>query len=339
MMQKKPNEIKILLTRDIPAIGIELLQNEGFDVSVWPHDRPMNPEELLEGAMKVNALLTLSTDNHMDAKFLNQCKHLDIISQFAAGYDNIDIPEASRLGIPIGNTPGAMSDSTADIAFGLMIAVSRKMFYLHKSIAKGEWKAFQPKANLGIELKNKTLGVFGLGRIGMQMAIRCKGAYNMKIIYCKRKPNIEAEKLLEASFVSFDELLQQSDVLSVHSGLNDETRGIFNKDAFSKMRPNSIFINTARGGMHNEPDLLEALQAGTIWGAGLDVTNPEPIDANSPLLFMPNVAILPHVGSGTVESRNEMSRVAAMNIIEFYKNNNVPYIVNPGVMEGRQSIS
>ena len=331
-MKKKPQEVKVFITRDIPATGIELLKKEGFDLTVWPHDRPMKPDELIEEGRKVNAFITLSTDP-VDTNFLNECRHLDIISQFAAGFDNINIAEATRLGIPIGNAPGAMSDATADVAFGLMIAVSRKFFYMHKTIANGEWTFFRPKANLGIELKNKTLGIFGLGRIGMEMAIRCKGAYNMKIIYCNRRPNADAEKLLDASLVSFDELVQQSDVLSVHCGLNEETLGLFSKDVFGKMKSSSIFINTARGGIHNEQDLLEALNTGTIWGAGLDVTNPEPMNADNPLLSMANVAILPHIGSATVEARNEMSRLAAVNIIEFYKNNTIPNIVNPETMK------
>jgi len=331
-MQKKPHEVKVFITREIPATGIELLKKEGFDLTVWPHDRPMKPDELIEEGRKVNAFITLSTDL-VDTNFLNECRHLDIISQFAAGFDNINIAEATRLGIPIGNAPGAMSDATADVAFGLMIAVSRKFFYMHKTIANGEWIFFRPKANLGIELKNKTLGIFGLGRIGMEMGIRCNGAYNMKIIYCNRRPNADAEKLLDATLVSFDELLQQSDVLSVHCGLNEETRGLFSKDVFRKMKISSIFINTARGGIHSEQDLLEALNTGTIWGAGLDVTNPEPMNADNPLLSMANVAILPHIGSATVEARNEMSRLAAVNIIEFYKNNIIPNIVNPETMK------
>jgi glyoxylate reductase len=330
-MVKNLHEIKVFITRDIPAIGIELLKKEGFNITVWPHDWPMKPGELIEEGKKANAFLTLLTDT-IDKYFLNECRYLDIISQFAAGYDNIDIAEASRLGIPVGYAPGAMSDATADVAFGLMIAASRKMFYMHKTITKGEWSYFKPKANLGIELKNKTLGIFGLGRIGIQMAMRSKGAYNMKIIYCNRKPNAEAEKLLEATLVSFEELLEESDVLSVHSVLNNETRNIFNKNAFAKMKPGSIFINTARGGIHNENDLLEALDKGIIWGAGLDVTNPEPMNSTNPLLSMPNVAVLPHIGSATVEARNEMSRLAAVNIIEFYKHNKVPNIVNPETM-------
>lgn len=330
-MAKNLHEIKVFITREIPAIGVELLKKEGFRISVWPHDWPMKPGELIVEGKKANAFLTLLTDT-IDKHFLNECRYLDIISQFAAGYDNIDIAEATRLGIPVGYAPGAMSDATADVAFGLMIATSRKMFYMHKTIAKGEWTYFRPKANLGIELKNKTIGIFGLGRIGFQMAARCKGAYNMKIIYCNRKPNAEAEKLLEATRVNFEELLQESDVLSVHSVLNDETRNIFNKNAFTKMKPGSIFINTARGGIHNEDDLLEALHTGTIWGAGLDVTSPEPMNSTNPLLAMPNVAVLPHIGSATVEARNEMSRLAAVNIIEFYKHNHVPNIVNPESM-------
>ena len=333
-MHKDHQQIKIFVTREIPGIGIELLRNDKFNVSVWPHERPMTPDELIEEGKKVNAMLTLLTDS-IDKNFLTECRQLDIISQYAAGYDNIDIAEATRLGIPIGYAPGAMSDATADVAFGLMIAVSRKMFYMHKSIGKGEWSYFKPKANLGFELKNKTLGIFGLGRIGMQMAIRCRGAYNMEVIYHNRKQNAEAEKLLNARFVSFDELLRESDVLSVHSSLNADNKGIFNKNAFLRMKPTSVFINTARGSIHNEEDLLDALMKEIIWGAGLDVTNPEPMSTNNPLLSMPNVAVLPHIGSATMEARNEMSRLAAINIIEFYKNNQVPNVINPQTLAAK----
>ncbi len=331
-MQTPQQQIKILVTRQIPDKGIEMLKNEGFTVNVWPHDRPMNNDELRTEALQNDAMLSLS-ENKINATFLNECKHLDIISQFAAGYDNIDIDEATRLDIPIGNAPGAMSDATADVAFGLMINVSRKMFHRHKSIAKGEWGFFRPKAHLGFELKNKTLGIFGLGSIGLEMAKRCKGAYNMEIIYCNRSHNEKAEKLLDAKKVSFDELLQQSDVLSAHSVLSEETKGIFNRAAFEKMKPTAVFINTARGGVHNEQDLIAALKDGTIWGAGLDVTNPEPMQPDNPLLSMPNVAILPHIGSATVEARDEMSFRAAVNIIEYYKRKKVPYLVNPETME------
>jgi glyoxylate reductase len=330
-MAKDSHEIKVFVTRDIPGGGIDLLKNEGFEVSVWSQDRPMTKEELMLAGKKANAMLSLLTDS-IDKNFLNECNHLEIISQYAVGYDNIDIPEATRLGIPIGYAPGAMSDATADVAFGLMIAVSRKMFYMHKTIAKGEWSFFKPKANLGIELKNKVLGIVGLGRIGLQMAIRCKGAYNMQIFYHNRKSNPEAEKILNARLVSFDELLTSSDVLSVHCALNEQTKGMFNTTTFSRMKPTSIFINTARGAIHNEQDLFDALNKGIIWGAGLDVTNPEPMAATNPLLSMPNVAILPHIGSATIEARSEMSRLAALNIVEFYKRGKIPNLVNPDAL-------
>jgi glyoxylate reductase len=322
-MKKDPKQVKVLVSREIPQKGIALLRDAGFIVTVWPLDRPMNPSELIEEAKKNTALICLSADK-IDKNFLNECSHLDIISQFAAGYDNIDIAEATRLGIPVGNAPDAMSDATADIAFGLMLAVSRKMFYMHKTIAKGEWKFFRPMANLGMEMKKKTLG-----KIGIEMAKRCKGAYEMNIIYHNRSRNEIAEKQLGARYVSFDELLQQSDVLSVHSVLSEETKGIFNKAAFDKMKPTSIFINTSRGGVHDEQDLVDALNNGKIWGAGLDVTNPEPMRADNPLLEMENVAILPHVGSATIEARTEMSRQAAVNVLEFYKGNRIPNWLNP----------
>src|SRR6186713_3507120 len=334
-MKRKLDEINVLVTRNIPVLGIEMLRKEGFSVTAWPHERPMTDLELVAESKKHNVILCVSADN-IGTDFINTCSHLEMISQFAVGYDNIDVSLATKLGIPIGYAPGAMNEATADIAFGLMIAVARKFFYMHKGILKEEWTYFKPNANLGFELNNKTLGIFGLGRIGMAMARRCKGAYNMNIIYCNRKPNPEAERLYGAQQVSFDELLQQSDVISVHSVMSKETKEIFDKNAFGKMKPASIFINAARGGIHNEQDLIDALNKGTIWGAGLDVTNPEPMKTDNPLLEMENVCILPHIGSATIEARNEMSRMAAENIIRFYKNNFIPNLVNPDSLKNRK---
>src|SRR6185295_16366847 len=190
------------------------------------------------------------------------------------GYDNIDIDSATKLKIPVGNTPDVLSDATADIAFTLLLMTSRKAIFHHKRILNKQWDFFRPTANLGIELKNKTLGIFGLGRIGFEMAKRCRGAYNMSIIYHNRSQNKMAENELGAKKVTFDELLSKSDVLSVHTALTPETKGKFDYSTFCKMKPNSIFINTARGGMHQEEDLIKALNEKRIWGAGLDVTNP-----------------------------------------------------------------
>lgn len=323
---------KILITRIIPNIAFELLTQAGYEVTVWQGEGPMTQPELIAQAKQVNALISLGADK-LDRHFFSQCSHLEIVAQFAVGYDNIDVAEATHRGIPVGNTPDVLSEASADIAFGLMIAVSRKMFYLHKTIERGEWKQFEPLKNLGIELRGKTLGIFGLGRIGSVMAQRCKGAYDMNIIYHNRNRNPEAEDQLGARYVSFDELLKQSDVLSLHCVLSDETRGLFNKDVFCKMKKSAIFINTSRGSVHNEVDLIEALRKGTIWGAGLDVTNPEPMHADNPLLQMPNVAVLPHIGSATVEARTGMARLAAENIISFYQAGDMPYCVNPETLK------
>lgn len=325
-------EKTVLVSRQFPEVGLELLESSGFNLTVWPEDRPMTRAELMERAGKSDALLCTLSDR-IDAEFLDACRHLDIVSQFAVGYDNIDIDAATALGIPVGFTPDVMSEATADIAFGLMIATARKMFFLHKTILRGEWGYFKPKGNLGVELAGKTLGIFGLGRIGMRMAQRCRRAYDMNIIYSNRRPNPEAEAELDAKFVGFHELLAQSDVLSVHSVLSPETRGIFDRAAFRRMKPSAIFINTARGPVHNEPHLIEALKAGEIWGAGLDVTDPEPMAGDNPLLGMETVCVLPHIGSGTVEARSGMSLLAARNIVEFYNTGNVPHIVNPDVLK------
>jgi len=318
--------MKVLVSLNFPSIGIEMLRKEGLQVTTWTDDKPMSRDQLIEASQKNDILLSSSTYK-LDTSFLEQNKHLKLISQFAAGYNNIDLKKAAELRIPVANTPNAMSDATADIAFGLMLAVARKMFYMHKKIISGDWGHFRPQANLGIELKRKTVGVYGLGRIGTEFAKRCVGAYNMKVIYHNRNRNTQAEKELGATYVSFDELLEQSDVISVHSGLSDETKEIFDKSAFLKMSPSSIFLNTARGGIHNENDLIEALQKKTIWGAGLDVTNPEPMQPDNPLLKMENVAILPHIGSATIEARNEMSRLAAWNILQFTRGESITNLV------------
>lgn len=304
-----------------PVIATELLEKAGFKVTCQNNPTALSQDNLIRYAKENDALFCTMSDK-INNHFLNECAHLDFISQFAAGYDNIDIIEATKLGIPISNTPDATTNATADIAFGLMIAVSRKMFFLHKTIQKGKWDFFRPTENLGIELRDKTLGVFGLGKIGLEMASLCKKAYDMKIIYHNRKPNSQAEQILGATYVDFNSLLKESDIISLHCSLNETTKGVFNKSAFEQMKPSAIFINTSRGPVHNEQDLIDALKAGKIWGVGLDVTNPEPMNPNNPLLEMENVCVMPHVGSGTFETRDEMARIAATNIIEWYQNQN-----------------
>ncbi|WP_190809673.1 D-glycerate dehydrogenase [Flagellimonas sp. S3867] len=319
---------KVLLTRIFPKLATQLLEDAGYEVIAWDQEQPMPYDEMIKVAQSCNALFCTLTDK-IDVAFLNRCSHLNIITQFAVGYDNIAIAEATKLGIPIGYAPNAMNEATADIAFGLMIATARKMFFMNQKIKNGQWGSFDPVGHLGLELKGKKLGILGLGRIGMVMAKRCKGAYDMEILYHNRSSNEKAEKEFGAKRVDFDTLIAKSDVISVHCALTPETRGIFNKSVFDRMKSTALFINTARGGIHNEGDLIHAIQNGDIWGAGLDVTNPEPMKPDNPLLTMENVCVLPHIGSATITARNEMARMGATNIISFYEEGKVPYIVNP----------
>lgn len=324
--------MKVFITREIGESGLEVLRNSGIEINIWDKDRNLSPAELIENSQSADAIISAGY-NKMDAAFFKECSHLKIVSLHSVGFDNVDIKEANRLKIPVGHTPGVVTEATADIAFLLMLAVSRKAFSEHKRIIADGWKFFEPTKHLGIDLKGKTLGIFGMGSIGFEMAKRAIAMYNMKVIYCNRHQKEHAEKELNTARVSFEELLEQSDVLSVHSTLNPDTRGKFNKQVFEKMKRDSIFINTARGSIHNEKDLIEALQNGTIWGAGLDVTHPEPMDKNNPLLFMPNVAVLPHIGSATRETRSAMSIMAAENVIAAFNGKRIPYPVNPEVYD------
>ncbi|MGE7777642.1 2-hydroxyacid dehydrogenase [Chitinophaga sp. NPDC101104] len=316
--------MKVFITRQIPEAGIRLLRDVGIEFTEHTEKRDLAPEELVAACKAHDALLSVG-GNKLNADFLQACRHLKVIALMSAGYDNLDVATAKALGIPVGNTPGVLSNATADTAFLLMLAVSRKAFYMHKRIEKGEWGFFDPTAHLGIELNGRTLGVFGLGSIGTALARKCRGAFDMEVIYHNRSRNEAAEKELGARYVSFDELLSQSDVLSVHAALTPQTEGIFNAVAFGKMKPTAIFVNAARGSMHQESDLLDALRTHRIWGAGLDVTNPEPMDRNNLLLQMPNVAVLPHIGSATEEARGGMARMAAENIIAGLKGAPLPH--------------
>ena len=324
--------MNVFITRVISEAGVKLLNDAGFAVKQWAEKRKLTTTELIEECKWADALL--SAGQQLNQEFLEASSHLKVIALHSVGYDNVDIVTATRLQIPVGNTPGVLSGATADTAFLLMQSAARNAFYMHKTITRGEWGFFEPTANLGTDLSGATLGIYGLGKIGMEMALRCAGAFGMKIIYHNRSRNAEAEEKLDAKLVSFEELLRESDVISVHTALTPDTEGKFDAAAFAQMKAGSIFVNTARGAIHNEKDLIRALEARTIWGAGLDVTQPEPMDQHNPLLNMPNVAVLPHIGSATVGTRNAMAELAAKNIIAGLRGDKLPYPVNPEIYGG-----
>ena len=318
--------MKVFISGNIAESGIKILEQNDIDLVRWKEPRQISTEELIDACQNVDALVSVGP-NKIDSEFLHACKHLKVIALHSVGFDNVDVDTAKKLNIPIGNTPGVLSGATADTAFLLMLAVSRKAFYLHKKIINGQWENYEPTPELGIELNGKTLGIFGMGNIGLEMAKKSIGAYGMRVIYHNRNKNEEAEQTIEATYVSFEELLEKSDVLSVHTALTPETKGKFNLSVFEKMKPQSIFINTARGGIHNEKDLIKALNEKLIWGAGLDVTNPEPMNADNPLLQMESVAVLPHVGSATYETRSAMANLVAENVIAGLRGEKLPHEV------------
>ncbi|MGQ7852757.1 2-hydroxyacid dehydrogenase [Pedobacter sp. WC2501] len=318
--------MKVFISGNIAPVGIKELEENNISITQWKENRQITAEELIEACQGQDGLISVGP-NKLNAAFLNACSHLKVIALHSVGYDQVDVAEAKKLNIPIGNTPGVLSAATADTAFLLMLAVSRKAFFSHKKIIQGEWKNYEPSPELGIEVNGKTLGVFGLGKIGLEMAKKCKAAYQMEVIYHNRSRNEEAEREIGAKYVSFEELLAQSDVLSVHTALTPETKDKFTLDVFKQMKPNSIFINTARGGIHNEKDLIKASDEKMIWGAGLDVTNPEPMDKNNPLLAMENVAVLPHIGSATEETRAAMAQIIVKNVLAGLKGEKLPYEV------------
>lgn len=318
--------MKVFISGNISEKGIRILQENGVQITQWKEDHQITAEQLIEACKDQDALVSVGP-NKLDAHFLNACKHLKVIALHSVGFDQVDIAEARKLNIPIGNTPGVLSEATADTALLLMMAVARKAFYLHKQIEAGAWKKYDPNPELGIELQGKTLGIFGMGKIGLALAKKCIGLYQMPVIYHNRSRNTDAEKQIGAQYVSFEELLAQSDVISVHTALTAETEGKFNYAVFEKMKPGSIFVNTARGKIHQEEDLIKALEDKLIWGAGLDVTNPEPMLPGNALLQMSNVAVLPHIGSATVETRGAMAEIIAHNIIAGLRGEPLPHQV------------
>ena len=322
--------MKVFINKNIPEAGLKLLQKKGIDLTINPTENILSREEFIKICQENDVLLNVGT-NKLDEFFFEQCPNLKGIALFSVGFDSVNIPSANSRKIPVGNTPDVLSRATSDVAFLLMQSVARKSFFNHKRILNDEWGSFDPLAHLGQELYGKTLGIFGLGRIGFEMAKKCKAAFEMNIIYHNRSHNEEAEKELDAKYVDFETLLSQSDVLSVHSNYTEENNEIFNKKTFAKMKSNSIFINTARGKFQNENDLFHALTNNIIWGAGLDVSNPEPMKADNPLLSLPNCCVLPHIGSATYEARNGMAICAAQNIIALFENKKMPFCVNEEV--------
>lgn len=310
---------KVLICRRIPSLGLELLEQAGFDLDVFDSDLAMPKEALHKKLSEGSYDAVLSTlADRVDNAFLDAAgESLKIVANFAVGYNNIDLSACTQRGVKVSNTPGVLSEATADQAFALLLATARRVTEGHELVASGNWKGWAPTQLLGLDVTGKTLGIIGMGRIGQELAKRAKG-FDMSILYHNRSRDEEAEKTLAASFVSLDELLEQSDFISIHVPLSDETHHLLCYEQFKKMKPSAIVINTARGPVIHEKALVKALKEKWIWGAGLDVFEFEP-QVTQDLLSMPNVVLAPHLGSATEGTRDAMIQLAATAIIEVLK--------------------
>lgn len=324
----------VFVTRRIPEAGLARLR-EVCHVDLWEEPLPPPREVLHAKVPEVDALLSLLTDP-VDAELMDAAPRLRVISNYAVGYNNIDIDAATERGIPVGNTPGVLTDATADMAFCLLIAASRRLVESERSIHDGRWKTWEPLGFIGADLSGATLGIVGMGRIGQALARRARGGWDMRILYHDVQTNEEAERELGAERVDFDRLLAESDFVSVHTVLDDETRGLFGVEAFRKMKPTAVFINTARGPIHDQAALARALADGEIMAAGLDVTDPEPIADDDPLLELPNAIVAPHIASATVKTRNAMAEIAADNVLRGLAGEPLRAWVNPDVADRRR---
>ena len=305
---------KVFVTRQIPAAGLDKIV-AACVADVWSEHLPPSRDVLLERVAGSEGILSLLTEK-VDAEFMDAVgPQLKVISNFAVGYNNIDIDEATRRGIRVGNTPDVLTDATADMAFALLMAAARRIVEGQDYIRAGKWQTWEPLGHIGVDLVGQTIGIVGMGRIGYAMAKRCYGGFGMKVLYHSNHRHEKAEKELAATKVDMDTLLKDSDFVSVHTSLNESTKGMFDAAAFAKMKDTGIFINTGRGPLHKQPDLYEALKNNEIFAAGLDVTDPEPILMDDPLLTLPNCVIAPHIGSGTISSRNGMAEIAADNLL------------------------
>jgi glyoxylate reductase len=325
---KKP---RIFVTRLIPEKGLEMVRQEA-DVEIWPDPLPPPYEMLVQKAKRVDALLCLLTDK-IDGNLMDAIgPQVKVISQMAVGFDNIDVAAATARGIPVGNTPGVLTDTTADFAWTLLMAAARRVVEGDRFTRAGKWKTWGPIDFLGPDITGATLGIIGFGRIGQGLAKRARG-FDMRILYYSTNRHPEAEQKYGAQFVDLNTVLREADFVSLHTILSQETYHLINDARLKMMKPGGVLINTARGPVVDPAALYRALSSGTIAYAALDVTEPEPIKPDDPLLTLDNIIIAPHIASASFQTRNKMATMAAANLIAGLKDESLPNCVNPQVYE------
>lgn len=324
---------RVFVTRVIPEAGLRLVR-DACAAEVWPEPLPPPRDVLLAKVADCDGLVSLLTDR-IDGELLDRAPRLKVVSNFAVGFNNVDVPACTARGVAVGNTPGVLTDATADMAFCLLIGAARRVVEGDGYARSGAWKTWEPLGHLGQELVGKTLGVVGMGRIGAALARRCRGGWDMNVLYHDVHRNERAEADLGARRVDLDTLLRESDFVSLHADLNDTTRGMIGAAQFKTMKRTAVLVNTARGPLVQQADLVEALRTGTIFAAGLDVTDPEPPDPADPLLALPNVIVAPHIASATVQARDRMAETCARNLLAGLRGEALPAWVNPDVAARR----
>jgi len=328
---------RVLITWPFPEPGPRMV-DEVCDATRWSGELPMPRAEFLRMLPDLDGLMVMNVAEKLDREAFEAAPRLRIVSDFGVGYDNVDVPAATERGILVCNTPGAMVECVADHAFALLLAVGRRLPKGQADVREGRWRTWLIESIVGQELYGATLGIIGLGNIGAAVARRARG-FSMRILYTGRTRKPEAEAALGVEWMSMDDLLRQSDYISIHTPLTQETRGLIGRRELALLKPTAILVNTARGGVVDQQALIDVLREGKIYGAGLDVTDTEPLPTDSPLLTLENTIVLPHNGSAGANTRARMSQLAATNLIEGISGRRPPHLVNPAAWEQRQGAS
>ena len=323
---------RVFVARRIPDDGLQPV-SQACEAEIWPDELPPPRDVLLRSIGGCDGVLTLLTDR-VDAEFFDAAgPQLKVVSNYAVGFDNIDIPEATRRKVPVGNTPGVLTDTTADLAFALLMTAGRRVAEGDRYVRQGRWKTWGPMLLLGHDVHGSTLGIVGFGRIGQALARRASG-FGMQILYhdVNRLPP-EVEEPLSATFVPLDELLARSDFVSLHVNLTPDTEHLMNAERLRQMKPTGVLVNTSRGPVVDHDALFEALRDGVIFAAGLDVTEPEPLPPSHPLLTLDSCLVVPHIASASRATRGKMAEMAAANLLAGVRGERLPTPVNPEVYE------
>jgi glyoxylate reductase len=323
---------RVLVTRVVPDAGLDPIR-QACEVDLWTDELPPPRDELLRRVAGVDGLLALLTDRVDDELLDAAGPQLKVVSNFAVGFDNIDVQALTRRRIPGGNTPGVLTETTADLAFALLMAAARRIPESVDYVRAGRWRTWGPMLLMGVDIHGGTLGIVGFGRIGREMARRARG-FGMEILYHDVHPaSPEEEAQLGARRVDLAELLERSDFVTLHVNLTDETHHLIDADALRAMKPTAVLVNTSRGPVVDPVALEAALRDGEIFAAALDVTEPEPLPADHPLIALPNCVVVPHIASASRVTRDRMAAMAAANLLAGVRGERLPTPINPEVYE------